>query len=426
MLREFTVPCGGSEKKFLLDDKNLLYHFEPKLQGKVTLKDEESKVREALEKPIGTERLRDLIKPGDKVVLLTDDWTRTTPVHKILPVVLEEAFEAGVGEKDITIIVARGTHEPLTKTQLKKKLGSKIVERFKVENHDPERNLVKVGVSSRGTPAFINRRVVEADRKVAIGGIVAHPLMGYGGGAKIIVPGVAGTRTIDVNHAMGDHPKASVGIVDENPVRRDSEEIAEMVGLDFIVNVIMDPKSRIIGAVAGDTVKAHRVGVKEYRKVYGVKVGEEADIVVLGSSPRDATVYHGTFALPTAIPFVKEGGTIVWVAACLKGTGERDERLAFRELMSMDPVELIDSIKDHARRGEESLASIFDWHTCKVLHRNRVILVSDNVSRSEAKELGFDYSESVQEALDEALREEGERAKVTVLPVGGLTVPVYG
>ena len=425
MLREFKVPCGDSEKRFLLDDELLLYHFEPKLPSKVTLKDEETKVREALERPIGTDRLRDILEPGDRVVLLTDDWTRTTPVHKVIPLVLQEFFEAGVREKDVTIIVATGTHEPLTETQLRRKLGSKIVEKFKVENHDPDRNLVKVGTSSRGTPAFINRRVVEADKKVAIGGIVAHPLMGYGGGAKIIVPGVAGTRTVDVNHAMGDHQKAFVGIADGNPVREDAEEIARMVGLDFIVNVIMDPRSRIIGAVAGDMVKAHRAGVEEYNKIYGVKVGEEADIVVLGSSPRDATVFHGTFALPTATPFVKEGGTVVWVAACLAGAGDREERLAFRELMSMDPDEMIRSIKDSARRGEESLASIFDWHTCKVLHRNKVVLVSDKISRSEAEEFGFNYEESVQEALDEALRKEGGSARVTVLPVGGLTVPVY-
>jgi len=285
MLRRFRVPYGDSEKSFQLDEEHLLYHVEPRLPPRPSQKEEEARVRAALENPVGAYKLSDLLNPKDKVVLLTDDWTRTTPAYKITPVVLEEVLNAGVKEKDIMVIVARGTHARLSKAQLTRKLGAEIVDRFTVENHDPECDLVNVGTSRMGTPAMINRRVVEADRKVAIGAIVAHPLMGYGGGAKIIVPGVAGTETININHSMGDHPKAAIGIANGNPVREDAEDIARMVGLDFIVNVIMNPKNEIVGAIAGDVVKAHREGVRIYDAMYGARAVKNADIVVLGASP---------------------------------------------------------------------------------------------------------------------------------------------
>lgn len=302
MPRNFRIPYGDSEKSFELDEEHLLHYVEPGLPARPSLEEEKAKVKAALENPVGARKLADLSKPGDKVALLTDDWTRTTPVYKIAPIVLEGILEAGVKEGNVTVVVARGTHARLNKAQLRKKLGEQIVERFWVENHDPERNLAHAGTSKAGTPVMINRNVVEADRKIAIGGIVAHPLMGYGGGAKIIVPGVAGTETIDINHSMGDHRKAAIGIADGNPVRQDAEDIARMIGLDFVVNVIMNPKNEIVGAVAGDVVKAHRAGVKMYDSIYGAEVGKEADIVVLGASPRDATLYHGTFALPCAVP----------------------------------------------------------------------------------------------------------------------------
>lgn len=424
MLRRFRVPYGDSEKSFQLDEEHLLYHVEPRLPPRPSQKEEEARVTAALENPVGAYKLSDLLNPKDKVVLLTDDWTRTTPVYKIAPIVLEEVLNAGVSEKDIMVIVARGTHARLSKAQLKRKLGAEIVDRFTVENHDPESDLVNVGTSKMGTPAMINRRVVEADRKVAIGGIVAHPLMGYGGGAKIIVPGVAGTETININHSMGDHPKAAIGIANGNPVREDAEDIARMVGLDFIVNVIMNPKNEIVGAIAGDVVKAHREGVKIYDAMYGARVVKKADIVVLGASPRDATLYHGTFALPSAVPFVKEGGTVAWVAPCLSGGGSREDRLSFKELLLLPPEELMKSIKESARNRLPPSGSIFDWHTNKVVHRNKVVLVSDNISQKETEEFGFNYGKSIQAALDRAMRSEGEEAKVTVIPVGGLTVPI--
>jgi len=419
------IPYGDGEKSFKIDEKNLLYHIMPHLPPRPTPEEEEAKVKGVLKNPIGTERIEDFVKPGNGVALLVDDWTRPTPAFKVAPVVLKELGRAGVRDEDVKVIIARGTHAPLNRGQLEAKLGRRIIEGFRVQNHEPEENLMHLGASRKGTPVWINRAVMEADIKIAIGGICAHPIAGYGGGAKIIVPGVAGIETINRNHSLADDPKAAIGVADGNPIREDMEDIARMAGLDFVVNVILNPQKEVIEVVAGDVIKAHRAGVEIYNQIYGVSVGKEADIVILGASPRDATLYHGTFALPCAVSMVKEKGTIIWVAPCLTGPGSKEERQRFRRMLSIPPDELMRSIKESALKGRTPPSGgVFDWCTSRVVHRNKVVLISDLISGQEAREWGFDHGDSIQRALDEAIKVAGGDAKVTVIPVGGLTVPI--
>jgi len=419
------IPYGDGEKSFKIDEKKLLYNIMPSLPPRPTAEEEEAKVRGALDNPIGTERIEDFVKSGDRVALLVDDWTRPTPAFKVAPLVLEELSGAGIKDEDVKVIIARGTHAPLNRGQLEAKLGRRIIERFRVQNHEPGENLMHLGASRKGTPVWINRAVMEADIKIAIGGICTHPIAGYGGGAKIIVPGVAGIETINRNHSLADDPKAAIGVADGNPIREDMEDIARMAGLDFVVNVILNPQKEVIEVVAGDVIKAHRTGVEIYNQIYGVRVGKEADIVVLGASPRDATLYHGTFALPCAVSMVKEKGTIIWVAPCLTGPGSKEERQRFRRTLSIPPDELMRSIKESALKGRTPPSGgVFDWCTSRVVHRNKVVLISDLISGQEAREWGFDHGDSIQRALDEAIKVAGGDAKVTVIPVGGLTVPI--
>jgi len=415
------IPYADKEKTFQIDERHLLYNFTPKSHSRTQGMKEGNIVKEAIQNPIGTDNIADLVSAGDKVALLVDDWTRPTPVYKVAPIVIDILQESGVRAKDIRIVFARGTHAPLSKEQMIEKLGETMVESFRCQNHDPKKNLAYLGESKKGTPVYINRFFVRADFKIAIGGICAHPIAGYGGGAKIIVPGIAGGETINHNHSRADSPKVGIGKVEGNPVREDMEDIARMAELDFIVNVILNPKREIIEAVAGDLGKAHKQGVASYERIYGIPVGEEADIVVLGATPRDATVYHGTFALPCAVPFAREGGTIIWVAPCLSGPGTKSSRQSFRQVLSISPDELMKSIKNGAIPAS---GGVFDWCTSQVMHRNKVVLVSDMVSRKEAEEFDFHYGESTQKALDQEIAAEKD-AKVTVIPIGGLAVPIY-
>ena len=415
------VPYADGQKHFEVEERRLLYELKPKILARPSMTEEQESLWRALRNPIGTERIENLVSKGDEVALLVDDWTRPTPAYKVVPIVLEELLNTGVEARDIRIVLACGTHSPLTKSQMEKKLGKNVVAKFRVQNHNPRGDLQYLGESMKGTPVFINRFFMEADFKVAVGGICAHPVAGYGGGAKIIVPGVAGEKTINHNHSRADSPNVAIGKVEGNPVREDMEDIARMAGLDFKVDVILNQWKEIIHTVAGDVVKAHREGILRYNQVYGTEVSEKADIVVLGAHPRDATIYHGTFALPCAVPFVEEGRPIIWVAPCLTGPGEHSDRERFRKTLSIPPDQIMKSIKSgeiHASGG------VFDWCTSKVMHRNKVVLVSDLVPKRETEEFGFYYGESIQKVLDGELRENKD-AKVTVIPLGGLAVPIY-
>lgn len=415
-----TVPYGNAEKNFEIPEGNLLRLVTHDVPRSVRVEDERRVVENALRNPVGTKLIAEMVRAEDKVVVITDDWTRPTPTYRVAPVLLEELQRAGITDENVSFIVARGTHRRLSARELRRKLGGDIVSRFKSRNHETDRDLVYLGISRRGTPVWVSRAAVEADRRIAIGSIVAHPLAGYGGGAKIILPGISGFETISHNHGMVDEPNVKVGITDGNPVREDMEETGRIARLDFILNVVLNDRKEIVAAAAGDMVEAHREAVRHYDRLYGTTAIEDADIVVLGSCPRDATFGHATFSLYAATLMLKPGGTIILVAPCEDGPGTRMSRLGFKQLASLKPKELMALIK----AGQVDASSgAFDYCYAKVASRNGIVLVSDNFSRREAEELGVGYGVSVQEALDDAIRSEGTDAKVTVLPTGGLTVP---
>ncbi len=415
-----TIPYGDGQKRLEVADSVLLFSVAPELPPRPSLGQEQDEVRRAVSNPIGTPGLRGLLRPQHKVAVLVDDFTRPTPAYKVLPVLLETLAAAGIAEENVTIIIARGMHRRLSHADMEQKVGKEVVERFEVKNHENDTDLVALGESKRGTPVWINRTVAEADVRIAVGSVCAHPVAGYGGGAKIVVPGVAGVETIHANHSLCDHPNVTIGVTDGNPVREDMEDVARIARLDFIVNTILNPQKEIIRAVAGDVVGAHREGVKLYSEIYGAKTAEPADVVVVGASPRDATFGHATFALYAGVSMAKPGGTLILVAPCTEGAGDKAGRERFRELAAMAPAELMALI----RKGEVSASGgAFDYCYARALNRNRIVLVSENYSESEARDLGVGYASSVQEAADNALAEMGPDARLGVLPVAGLTVP---
>jgi len=417
------IPYAGAEKQFHIPQANLLSVFDYPRVGEPTPEEEQATVGRALQRPIGAGPLGDLAAPGKRIVFLVDDWTRPTPAYKVLPVVLEQLAQRGHRDRDISIVMARGMHRELSREDMEQKLGKEALDRFQVSNHDNQENLVYLGESARGTPVWINRAVAEADLRISIGGIVAHPIAGFGGGAKIIVPGVAGHETIHRNHSLADHPNVTVGCADGNPIREDMEDIARLARLDLIVNVILSPSKKIIDAVAGDVVLAHREGVRRYLATYGARVGQVADIGVVGASPRDASFGHATFALYAALPMVRPGGEIILVAPCTEGPGSKQSRTSFRELASLAPEKLMELI----RAGEISASGgAFDYVYSKAVTRYQVTLVSDSYSADQAADMGLGYGASVQEAVDSAIAHAGQDATVAVLPVGGMTLPVGG
>ena len=264
----------------------------------------------AIQKPFGTPRLKEMVKKGNQVCILFDDLPKPTPVSRIVPFVLEELHEGGVTDEQIRFVCAPGTHRPLIYSELAAKLGKEIAEKYPVYNHSIWENLVHMGQTSRGTPVYVNREFASCDLRVAIGSIFPHPVAGFGGGGKIIMPGISGIETID-HHHKNMQKNSALGRVDDNIFRLDIEEAARMAGLHFKVDAVLNNRREVVGLFAGDLVTEHRAGVELARQVYRTETVVGSDVLVLNSYPDE-------FQLVRSMGFIadslQEGGDVVIIA----------------------------------------------------------------------------------------------------------------
>ena len=265
--------------------------FEPDRKDDLRAMDEEQ-IRQSVRNPIGSEPLRKIAEQRKNAVIIVDDLSRPTPAFAVMPYILEELTSGGIREENIRIIIGLGTHRPLHKFEQRRKLGSDIVDRFEVVNHNAfTTQLTKYKRPDDRPDIEINRVVGEADLKIAIGGIIPHSGAGFGGGAKSILPAVSSYRTIMFNHETYEwegygivYPKK----ITSPGIRKDMEEVARIVGLDFVVNLVFTPCKEPIGVFSGDFVKAHRKGCVLARDVYLTDTPEEKlDIIIANGYPLD-------------------------------------------------------------------------------------------------------------------------------------------
>lgn len=222
-----------------------------------------------------------------EVCIIFDDLTRPTKLDQIVPHVLNELHEGGIKDENIRFIAALGLHGAMKLMDFQKKLGEEIPQKYLVFNHNPYENCTYLGETSRGIPVSVNSEFMACDLKISIGSLVPHPTAGFGGGGKMILPGVASTESIVANHGKlctisdsGTIVLDTWGRVDDNVQRLDMEEIARMAGLDFSINALCNMQRDTIGLYCGDLVEAHREGVKMARQVYACEAPSDADIVV--------------------------------------------------------------------------------------------------------------------------------------------------
>ena len=377
-------------------------------------------VAAALNAPIGSPRLEEIARSSQNVVVVVDDLTRPTPVHLILPGVLERLHQAGVSNSAITVLIATGTHRPMSDAELRMKLGGAVVENYKVVNHDYRRHedLVQLGNTPSGIPITINRTVVSADLVIGIGNIVPHRYCGWAGGAKIIQPGVGGEATTAATHLMiTKDPGVRLGVV-ENRVRNEIESVADLTNLKFIVNTILDPEARVVDVVAGDFRKAFREGVEKARAVYTCDLTGQADVVVASSHPSDLNFWQAGKGLYAAEMVVSDGGIIVLASPCYEGVGEHGE---FVDLLCYDYRTLDRMIADHHVKDRIGAAAALA--VALVKERAEIWLVAQSITDAEARHMQMRRFGDLQAAVDTALEIKGPSARVTVLREAAEIVP---
>jgi len=389
------------------------------------LPDPAAAVRAALEAPIGSPPLRDLVRHGCRVGVIFSDITRPAPNPLLLGAVLE-VLEAIPGV-DITLFNALGTHRPNTEAELRAMVGDAIFERRRIvqnDTFDPSTQ-VRVGITSKGHETWLNAELMGCDLKVLTGFIEPHLFAGFSGGGKAIMPGMAGQRTVLGNHdaAMVGHPKAIWGVTHGNPIWEEVREVAGQAGRLFLLNVTLNRDKAVTGVFAGDLDRAHAEGCAFVKRSAMVAVARPFDIVVTTNSghPLDLNLYQSIKGLRAADSIVRPGGAIIIATSCWDGIPEHG--LYGRILReSRDPAELLAKICAPGFLEQDQ----WQAHVQALVQSKADVYVrSDGLSDDQIRGALLKPCRSIEEMLAALLVRYGRGASICVMPEGPQTIPYY-
>jgi len=370
------------------------------MNGKGASELSEDEIRDSILNPIGTSKISELAVGKENVVIVVDDMTRPTQISKILPHVLDELKVVNIKNEQITILLAIGAHRPMNRQDCILKLGIDTVNEFNIENHHPYENLEYYGESKMGTPIYVNKTYAKADLRIAIGGVIPHPLAGFGGGAKIVLPGVCGIKTLEANH------KGKMGKIGEiTDARRDIEDIADKVGLDFSINIILTETGKIAKMFSGHFKDAHRKAMEFGKQFYSTKITQNNQVAFFNSFPEDSELnqaqYKGFNFLRTApTDFLDQNGVIVIMTSSYEGRG-------YHSLVGETGAKLYHNIGDN---------TLFWKYYIK---EREVYLFSPNVNE---KDKNHYFPATVKlfnnwdELMQELFKNYGEGIKATIVP----------
>jgi nickel-dependent lactate racemase len=414
----------GVTTQVKVDDNQLLFYAAHRKAAHIP--DQRRVVENALENPIGTEKLQNLLQPEDSIVIMVDDITRPTPAAKILPFVLEQVHKAGIREEAVLIFMGLGTHRPMTEEELRIKLGDEVLKQVQVINRDyREGSFVDLGQTESGTPIEINQEILDADVKIAIGNVVPHISAGWGGGSKMILPGVCSQKTTDRMHLMACTVQPVLEVIGtrDNRPRAEMDAIAKKVGLDFIVNTVMDENKNMLGVFAGHFIKAHRAACAMAEKVMIIPIPTQADILIASANPCHFDYWQGIKPYAYCHRGVRAGGVIIFLLDGMEGLcGDAPSHEdTVRKYLPWS----FEDQKAAAHRGKvEDLAglNVPMYHAMVRHHVQSTILVTNHIAQEDIDALEFDAASSVQEALERAYEMVGRDAQVGIIPFGGETL----
>jgi len=398
-------------------DENLYRVAEPEFVEGVP--DPYEAVKESLANPIGSPPLPQLLTPRSDVTIVVSDKTRPVPSNILLPPLLDELNASGIGDENITILVATGLHRPNTDEELAQMLGESILERVEVVNHNArdKGSLVYLGETKSGTPIWLNKVLYRAKVRILTGYIEPHFFAGFTGGRKAILPGCAGKDTIAVNHGADHigHPKARYGITEGNPIYEDAVEVAQKVGVDFIVNVTINRNKEITRVFSGDVFKAHNEGVRFIAEKSKVLLPEPVDIAITnnGGYPLDLNLYQAVKGMTTPESVMRKGGEIIMAAECSEGVGHK----TFEDMIlgAGSPEEFLKQIHS------PGFFVVDQWQTqilARVLSKARISIYSENLDSEKVRRMWLNPIDSVEDGIQDALERIGPDAKILVLPDG--------
>ncbi|MDP6778398.1 MAG: nickel-dependent lactate racemase [Candidatus Latescibacteria bacterium] len=376
---------------------------------------------EASRSPIGSRPLREVASSSDRVVIVTSDGTRPVPNRQLIPWILEEL---DVPDDHVTVLLGNGTHRANTSDEIAEMFGEDLANRIAICNHDAydQPGNVRVGQGAGDGDIWMDRAYVEADRRIVVGFIEPHFFAGFSGGAKGIVPGVAGIDTILRLHRaelIGD-PMSTWGVMEGNPIQG---EIAEAVALcppDFMVNVTLNSEKAITGYYLGHYREAHVAGCAAAKASSMVSVPKPFPLVVTSNSgyPLDQNLYQTVKGMSAAGRIVEQDGTILVASECVDGVPDHGN---FAEIMRTG------NSADDVLTSVYALESpILDQWQAQVLARilqRADVAVYSQLDDPEIRACKLDAVPDLEAAVRARIDAIGRGNRVAVLPDGPLTIP---
>lgn len=409
------LPYGKKTLPLNISEKNLLDVVKPK--EIIPPNKPEIIIKDALEHPMGADKLSDIVSKDDKVSIIVDDYTRPCPNELLLTPVLEKLKIAGVSDSDIKIIIATGTHSPPDYEKIKEIVGDKVARNYNVISNTQEGvEHVPVGKSKNGNDIEILRDYLDSDVKIILGDIEYHYFAGYGGTRKSILPGVSSKKTIQDNHCMLFEKNSKTGKLKENLLNMEMFEALHMAGCDFCLNVVLNSNHKIIGAWAGRPESVMDAGVKLVDSMYKKTISERPDIIVVSANghPHDINLYQAMKALHTAAQVVKKNGCIVFVAECAEGHGSE---------LYMDWLKKYKTSEEVQKELEDNfiIGAHKAYYHRKAVEDFTVFFVSSIDKTCAMDTFEFICVDSPEEGLKKAFSLKGSDSKILVLPLGTTT-----
>ncbi|PXV95696.1 nickel-dependent lactate racemase [Lachnotalea glycerini] len=418
-MAKIKIPYSKKHLEIDIPDYNLSAILESKTHIFKPKICQEEIIHQALDNPIGSASLEELVKGKKNMVIITSDHTRPVPSKITMPILLKRIRNANP-DIDIKILIATGFHRPTTKEEMIQKFGQKIVDQEVIINHlsEDESSVVRVGTLPSGGELWLNKLAMETELLISEGFIEPHFFAGFSGGRKSVLPGVAAAKTVLANHCSEfiASEYARTGVTKNNPIHMDMLYAAKQANLAFILNVVINSEKEVINAFAGDSQLAHEEGCKFVMELACVQA-VKADIVISsnGGYPLDQNIYQSVKGMTAAEATCKEGGVIIMVSACNDGHGGK----SFYDNMAnaSSPREVLDRVFKVERTKTvpdqwefQILARILDKHT--------VILVTDMCDPEIICNMHIQHAFTLDEALQKAFQLKGKNATITVIPDG--------
>ncbi|MDW7668593.1 MAG: nickel-dependent lactate racemase [Bacillota bacterium] len=413
------LPYGKINKEVEIEDTRLKGVLLSKTHEYTPAKTETELVQDAVNNPINSPPLSELVKGKKNIVIISSDHTRPVPSHITMPVLLDTIRETNK-EGKITILVATGAHRPSTDAELRDKYGDEIVDSVDIKMHDSKKDhdMFDLGTLPSGGSLMLNRIALEADLLMAEGFIEPHFFAGFSGGRKSVLPGIASYKTVLANHCsefIGSE-YARTGILENNPLHIDMLYAAEKANLAFILNVVINQEKEVIAAFAGHREDAHYKGCDFLNNLAGAD-SKKADVVITtnGGYPLDQNIYQAVKGMTAAEVSINENGIIIMASECSDGHGGEAFYETFKN--AEGPDEIMEEILKKDR--DETIPDQWESQVLsRILIKHQVIMVT-GAPKKMVEDMHMHYAETIEEALEKAKELLGtENFSITAIPDG--------